>query len=78
MKKRFRILTTIVILFFASAINQVYAQPHPNEQANGNTNGGAPIAGAPIGSGVAILITLAAAYGGRKVYDARKIKADQA
>jgi hypothetical protein len=48
--------------------------PHPN---NGGAPGGGntPVGGspsAPIGGGTFILITLAAAYAGRKVYVAKK------
>ncbi|MEI8046156.1 MAG: hypothetical protein WCI92_02150 [Bacteroidota bacterium] len=78
MNRKIRILATIVILFFASASTQVYAQPHPDGQSNGSATGGAPIAGAsaPVGSGMMILLTLAAAYGGTKVYGKRNNQAD--
>lgn len=49
------------------------AQPNPGQNAGGGSVGGAPIGGlAPIGSGIALLLSMAAMYGGKKVYDARK------
>ena len=47
------------------------APPTPPVEAN---NGGGPVGGggAPIGSGIVLLIALAAGYGGKKVFDARK------
>jgi hypothetical protein len=50
-----------------------FAQPQP-----GNNQGGAPVSGdpiggaAPIGSGIAMLLTMAAGYGAKKVFNARK------
>ena len=59
----------ILILFFAP-LSQVLAQPDPPPQ---NGDGDVPIGGnAPISGGSIILIGLAAAYGGKKVYDARR------
>jgi len=44
--------------------------PPPNDPSNGGTGG--PVGGgAPIGSGVVLLIAMAAGYGGKKVYDLR-------
>jgi len=77
MKKTFRILTILTALIVITSLKVAQAQPHPGHLSGGGSTGGAPIAGAPVGSGVAILITLAAAYCGRKVYDARKNKSDQ-
>ena len=46
--------------------------PHPNDGGNpegtGTEVGGGPPAGAPVGNGTFILLTLAVAYAGRKVY----------
>ena len=41
--------------------------PHPGDTGGGTVVGGAP-QGAPIGNGTLILLTLAMAYAGRKVY----------
>ena len=58
------------ILFAAKTADN--PPPHPRETAGGPRpgdppGGGTPV-GAPIGSGTYILLTLAAAYAGRKVY----------
>lgn len=48
--------------------------PHPNggnDPGTGNTPVGGP-AGAPVGSGMVILTVLAAAWGGKKVYELHK------
>ena len=49
------------------SVGQLVAQP-PMPSRHGE-EGNQP---APIGSGIAILLTLAGAYGAKKVYDARK------
>jgi len=56
-----------------------YGQDPPNPgstppQGEGNYVGGPPGGGAPIGSGLLILMALGAAYGGKKVYDFNKKK----
>jgi hypothetical protein len=69
MKRHFKILLLATALLTAPVID--YAQPpHPggNPGTGGTTVGGTPPAGAPIGNGTFILLTLAAAYAGRKVY----------
>jgi hypothetical protein len=72
MKKR--IIQIIVAGAFAIAPLYMFAQPNPG---GGNTPvGGDPIGGgggtAPIGGGIALLITMAAGYGLKKVFDARQ------
>ncbi len=60
-------------LVFSTAIN-LNAQPHTGTQDDGSVVPGGRIgeaAGAPVGSGTLILITLAVAYGTRKVYGLR-------
>jgi hypothetical protein len=57
------------ILAFTIASTTLMAQP-PDPPGDPSSGGG-PVGGsAPIGSGIAILLTLGAAYGGRKVYKA--------
>jgi hypothetical protein len=61
----------ILLGFMAlSQISQAQAPPPPPGTKGGDTNG-VPGGGAPIGSGMVLLITLAAGYGGKKVFDAR-------
>ena len=75
MKKIFLIAAFAIGLSFSSTVT-AQAPPHPNG------NGGAPnpgtntpvggSAGAPIENGTFILITLALAYAGRKIYVMRR------
>ncbi len=68
--KKISIIMTLV-LGLALSINTFAQGPPPppsDHGATGNQNGG----NAPIGSGIAILFGLAAAYGGKKLYDGRK------
>ena len=61
------LLPVIIISFFFYAPRLV-AQPG-NPPVDPDDGGGGPISGnAPIASGLTILITLGAAYGGRKTY----------
>ncbi len=60
------ILVTLPVLFFVAA---AIAQPPPPAEHGGE---GDKDPSGPIGSGLAILLTLGAAYGAKKVYDARK------
>ncbi|MHC1775014.1 MAG: hypothetical protein AB9834_06315 [Lentimicrobium sp.] len=50
-----------------------FAQPQPGNNSGGTPVGGEPIGGgtAPIGGGITILLTLAAGYGAKKVFDAK-------
>lgn len=62
-----------MIVFLLSISVSGIAQPPPPPSEGSNTggnklNGG----GAPIGGGLFILLGLAAAYGGRKIYNLRK------
>ncbi len=64
MKKR--ILTIALILVFVVASTVLYAQGPPPPPVDPETGGG-PVGGsAPVGNGMAVLLTLAAAYGYRK------------
>lgn len=73
MKKRVKILLVIAVIAIATLMNTTSAQPHPNEQSNGSSTGGSPIAGsgAPVGSGEIFLFIMAAMYGGKKAYGNR-------
>jgi hypothetical protein len=63
-----RTLTSLMFILFMSIGHLILAQPMTPSQfgEDGNQESG------PIGSGIVILLTLAGAYGAKKVYDARK------
>ncbi len=68
-----KILRTLVITAFLLIVNGLLAQVPPPPPADHGGSGNAPAGGgAPIGSGIGILLALGAAYGGRKVYKAFK------
>ncbi len=60
----------IVFLILGFSLNTNAQPPDPPEdpQSGGEVVGG----GAPIGSGLGILLALGAAYGGKKVWDYRR------
>lgn len=66
MKKIIAQLSLVTVLILTSTALLAQGPPPPPGDPNA---GGGPVGGnAPIGSGIAILLTLGAAYGGRKVY----------
>jgi hypothetical protein len=71
MKKR--IIQLIVTGAFVAAPLFMFAQPNPGGNGNGTPVGGDPIGGgtAPIGGGIVLLLSMAAGYGLKKVFDAR-------
>jgi hypothetical protein len=71
-----RIFLLAAILMFVALSEIAMGQP-PHAPGNGHgddTNQPGGPSGAPVGSGVMILITLSAAYGAKKIYTARKDK----
>jgi hypothetical protein len=73
MKKR--IIQIIVAGVFAVAPLFMFAQPNPGQNSDGGGVSEPPIGGtAPIGGGVVLLITLASAYGLKKVYELQQEK----
>ena len=75
-KKILRILVlTVFAIFSPMLINSAFADdplPPPPPDSHGQ-NGNQPTGnGAPIGSGIIILLSLGAGYGAKKIYDARK------
>ena len=74
MKTIKKIFVLAVILLFFVPLTQVMAQPGTPPEGVGS--GDEPIGGggAPIGGGSLILMGLAVAYGGKKVFDIRKCK----
>lgn len=64
---------SLVGLMVISGTALADAPPDPGGDPNG-TGGGTPVGGSPVGSGLAILISLGIAYGGKKVYFLREDK----
>lgn len=62
-------IKVLLIGFLLFASGSLIAQPPPPAGGQHNQQGDAPMGGnAPIGSGAVILLTMAAAYGGRKIF----------
>lgn len=61
-----KILATLALVFTLS-LGAIAQPPPPDEHGSGDNK-----PAATIGSGLLILLTLGAAYGAKKVYDARK------
>jgi len=79
MKNSIKILMATVFVFTCLVFStSVFAQdpPPPPPPGGGHGAGGSqvPGGGAPIGSGLVLLIAMAAGYGGKKVYNFRKRK----
>lgn len=70
----------LLVAFLAIAPALLFSQPNPGTNSNGGqaggTGGGNPLSGsgggAPVGSGVTILLSLAALYGAKEIYQTRK------
>jgi len=73
MKKFIMVLCLAISLLFWS--NRIYAQADPPADHGASTD--QPGGGAPIGGGVFILLGLAAAYGGKKLYNQKKSKMEE-
>ena len=76
MKKALQYSFLTAFLVFSAAVS-LNAQPHAGQQSGGAGNpvtGGRIGAGAPVGNGTFILLTLAVAYASRKVYVTRPVK----
>lgn len=69
MKSFFRVLVLIILFSVAQSLK---AQPLPPAGGHGQTGDQVPGGGAPITSGLAILIGMGGAYAGKKVYDLKK------
>ena len=68
-----KFITISILVFTIGILSAQTPPPPPNDPSNGNTNG--PVGGgAPVGSGMVLLMAMAAGYGGKKVYDFRKRK----
>jgi hypothetical protein len=63
------IVLSVLAIFFSLTL---LAQAPPPPPSNAGTGGG-PVGGsAPVGSGLVLLITLAAGYGAKKVFNSKK------
>ena len=62
-----KILATLTLVLTLS-LGAIAQPPPPDQHGQGDDQGPT----APIGSGLLILLTLGAAYGAKKVYDARR------
>ena len=69
---RNRILKSLFVFVFTLMVYGLMAQPLPPDEHG--LEGDQPGGGAPIGSGIFILMGLGALYGGKKVYDLKKKK----
>ncbi len=64
---------TILLFIFLFFGLGMMSQPLPGQNGDGSSTGGDPIGGgANIGSGIAVLLALAAGYGLKKIYDNRR------
>jgi len=73
MKKRIVKISAIALLVALPTLFTL-AQPQPGQNAGGGAVTGGPIGGnAPVGSGLALLITLGAVWAGKRTYDAHRL-----
>jgi hypothetical protein len=75
MKNKFKILIislSLGLLFGISAISVAQPGPPPPPEGHGQSGNQSPGGTAPIGSGLLILMTMGAAYGAKKLFDARQ------
>jgi len=73
MNKQHLLRTMAPLAFMLLLAIGASAQPNPGNNQGGGPVGGPPIGGsAPIGGGIVLLITFGAAFGAKKIFDARK------
>ncbi len=68
-------LPFLLTIFLAFSVSTIFASsnpPNPPGNGHGTGNDEEPGGGAPIGSGIMLLLSLGAAYGGKKVYNLKK------
>jgi hypothetical protein len=70
------IISILLIIASVTTINLSAQVPPPPPSEHGAT-GNQTTGGAPIGSGIFILLGLGAVYGGKKIYDMKKKKLDE-
>ena len=69
------LLSAIFLVFHLTAVGQG-STPPPPPGSHGESGNQPPGGGAPIGAGAGFLLLMAAGYGAKKVYDARKEQAE--
>lgn len=71
MKRNLKILLIAALLTTAPVLLMAQTPPHPNGGSGptGTNQTVGSTAGAPVGNGMFILLTLAMAYAGRKIYE---------
>ena len=74
MKSSLKLLALGLILTGATLLTTTIKADNPPPPPGHGTSGNVPGGGAPIGSGLAILLTLGAGYGAKKYYDSKKKK----
>jgi hypothetical protein len=74
MKAIFKILTIAVFFLMFNGVANAQAPPPPEGSGGQSGSGNVPGGGAPIGSGLVVLLALGAGYGAKKVYNFRKSK----
>lgn len=74
MKKSIGVLLMILFVVAITVVVTGAPPPPPDDPPTGPGSGETYIGGVPIAGGVLIMIALAASYGARKLYNARKRK----
>lgn len=67
------IYTSLIAVFVCLSMAVLADGPPPPPPGDPSTGGGGPV-GAPVDGGLGILLAMGAAYGGKKLYKARKEK----
>ena len=74
MRKSIGVILMILIVVALAVVADAAPPPPPDPPSGGPGTGETYIGGVPIAGGLLILIALAASYGARKLYNARKRK----
>jgi len=69
-----KLIVTLLVVTIASLGNITLADPPQPPDNPGNGGNGPGGGGAPLDGGLGILLAMGALYGGKKLYEARKMK----